>query len=545
MASNVLTQKKPLSLARAAAFAGTGALLVAAVFLIVRNFSPVYLVAVGIGLVAMCEYLFFGKHFTIGEEAVSHKWIVIAVVFACAVGLFNIVWQNAKFPTSLIGIDTWTHMARTLDTPNWAYLGTSYSLMHAWLRGVIEVTGMSYKWASVLFWGGLQTLGIILLVTLIGWRLFSAKVGAAAALVVSCAGWVVQWGQWPIPNAMGAVYVLAAAYLWIRAYQTEKMRYGWWSLALIPVALTTHLFALAWVAGTIAVMSLPVVWQKGRRYMLAVGGIALVVFVGWYSATLYLLSGLSNLDPASGLTYALGQAPAYGQNYLSNFAELTWNSLGFFMFMGIGLIGILLMLRQGSVNRAWVALAIGTLAIGFVPSLFGFSVIEHRWWYLAQVLMAVPVGVAVMAIPGAQWVVAVTAFCSLVGLPSNISIDTFSHNQIVRYALTQDEIDAYAVAESYEPEIIGSDPLYTAMIRGVNHYRDYYGMVRMIDTEILTGDYSNCKADAIILRNSLTSEPWGYGSGAIYRISDNLTATASRFGYREVWENESATVMVK
>ncbi len=81
-----------------------------------------------------------------------------------------------------------------------------------------------------------------------------------------------------------------------------------------------------------------------------------------------------------------------------NLGELVIDSLGMFLYIGIALIGVLMMLRYSSLNKAWAILCLGTLFISFMPPLFGYTILKERWWFLSQAFLAVPLAVCLMGI---------------------------------------------------------------------------------------------------------------------------------------------------
>ena len=70
------------------------------------------------------------------------------------------------------------------------------------------------------------------------------------------------------------------------------------------------------------------------------------------------------------------------------FGEEVFINLGMFLFFAFALIGIFYMIsRRGNSSAfalAWAGMA--PLAIGFSSLTLGLAVIEHRWWYIAQIL---------------------------------------------------------------------------------------------------------------------------------------------------------------
>jgi hypothetical protein len=221
-----------------------------------------YYIFSAIGLAGVfCIVLFCGKS----------KWYTALILFsACFVGLMH-VWTEALMFPSLIGLDTWTHYRVTMQELQIAIdgqqniygivplgittIGGYFSLMHWYLKTAIDITGLDYKYASLIFVGSLQTIGNILLSYLIGRELFNTKIGLIAALMCSVACWSIFFGIWVIPNGIGALLSLIVVYVFIRSYKANSQYIAWLSLVILIAALLIHIVVSLWVIGTILCMT--------------------------------------------------------------------------------------------------------------------------------------------------------------------------------------------------------------------------------------------------------------------------------------------------
>lgn len=612
------------NLDRYAAVAGYALLLVSAIVLKIKDFHPIYMVAVVIGLLAITVYLLcrdrkeadLSNGYGWFGIAVALSYLVIALVIflmrpdqyekplpyyifiavavgilfylsvyeskrvriyailalACVIGLMHI-WTETLMFSGLIGIDPWTHMriaTQELDkVKDWTYLGGYYTAFHYHLRWIMEVTGLDYRMAALIFLGSVQMVGNIVFSFLLGKELFNIKVGVVAALMLSCANWNITFGEWIIPNSIGATFALATAYLMIKQYKHH------WTIFIIGAILVasyfTHMIIMVWVTGVIICFTVfPVLFAPDKSIkqvliMLAKLSIVPLVLIGliwaWLTFTtngnsLYDTAGASSFNPAFGMTYAIGKAPVYEgqavavvvQDSLKIFNEMLINSIGFLLFIGIALIGVLMMLRCNRFNVTYSILCVTVLAIGFFPPLFGFSLIEMRWWYFAQCLMAVPLGAALVNLTGKKTalimsiLVAGIVFFNIIGLMSNNTQRALSPNQIVRYGLTDREMAGLIVAESYNPKKIGSDTYYISYV--VSDLK-LLSKVEWIEDHIFKGDFRDCEADVLLIRDSLYREPFGYGGGTIYRLNFNPADIAAKQGYRLVYSNGDIQCLVR
>lgn len=612
------------NLDRYAAVAGYILIIASIVVLKAKDFHPIYMVAAVIGLLAITVYLlcrdrqeaklsngygWFGIFVALSYLVIAlvtflirpdqyekplpyYIFVAVAVgilfylsvyeskkvriytilVLACGIGLMHI-WTETLMFSGLIGIDPWTHMRIATEelgnVKDWREIGGYYSAMHFYLKWVMDLTGLDYRMAALIFVGSVQMVGNIVLSFLLGKELFNIKVGVVAALMLSCANWNITFGEWIIPNGIGATFAMATAYLMIKQYKHH------WTIfiigAILVVSYFTHMIVMVWVTGTIICFTVfPILFAPDRSVkqtliMLVKLSVVPIVLVGlvcaWLTFTtngnsLYATAGQSNFNPAFGMTYAIGQAPTYvGESVsvvvvdsLRIFGEMFTNSIGFLLFIGIVLIGVLMMLRRNRFNITYSILCVTVLAIGFFPPLFGFSLIEMRWWYLTQCLMSVPLGAALVYLTGKKTalimsiLVAGIVFLNIIGLMSNNTQRALSPNQIVRYGLTDREMAGLIVAESYNPKKIGTDSYYAAYI--VSDLK-LITKIECIEGHIFKGDFRDSESDVLLIRDSLYREPFGYGGGTIYRLNFNPADIAAKQGYRLVYSNGDIQCLVR
>jgi hypothetical protein len=499
--------------------------------------------------------------------------IYAILVLACVIGLMHI-WTETLMFSGLIGIDPWSHMRMVTqelkDVKDWTYLGGYYSAVHFYLKWAMDL-GLDYRMAALIFLGSVQMVGNIVFSFLLGKELFNIKVGVVAALMLSCANWNITFGEWIIPNSIGATFALATAYLMIKQYKHH------WTIfiigAILAVSYFSHMIIMVWVTGTIICFTVfPIIFTPDKSIkqvliMLAKLSVVPVILIGlviaWLMFTtngpgLYDTAVSTNFNPAFGMTYAIGKAPLYEgqpvavvvQDSLKIFDEMFVNSIGFLSFIGIALIGVLMMLRRSRFNITFSILCVTVLAIGFFPPLFGFSLVEMRWWYLAQCLMAVPLGAALVYLTqGKRYAVLIMSvlvmavvFFNIIGLMSNNTQRALSPNQIVRYGLTDKEMAGLIVATSYNPNKIGSDTYYLSYV--VSDIKRL-SRAEWIEDHIFKGDFRDCEADVLLIRDSLYREPFGYGGGTIYRLNFNPADIAAKQGYRLVYSNGDIQCLIR
>jgi hypothetical protein len=141
-------------------------------------------------------------------------------------------------------------------------------------------------------------------------------------------------------------------------------------------------------------------------------------------------------------------------------------------------------------------------------------------------------------------------FFNIIGLPSNITNRTFSKELIVRYGLTDKELEGKKLITKELIEqhggVIGSDTFYAAYIKSdIYWYWPQNTKVMVIDDYILSGNFKDCPYGIIMLRDALYKEPFGFGNGSIYKLEYNPIERAKTQGYNEIWGNEEIHCLVR
>lgn len=531
-----------------------------------------------------------GAAFISARSVSTRRQFGITIALACALGLTHIWTESLLFPGSLIGLDPWHHMkvvTRELapggvtEVPiGITTLGTSYSLMHLYLKKMLVATGLSYKTVALLFVGTPLVAGNTVLSGLIGKILFrDGRTGAAASLASATSMGSLFLGIWIIPNGVGITLSLAAAYLLLE----RKSRWlpVYLRAVLVAVALTlayfTHILAAVWVIGTVicllAPRITPALKELIRKEGTAVnkwGSMATVAAFILIPVSLplwmtYTTAGNSvartseyyrfnSPAPSSGIIYTateitfnIGPESSNTQTDGNRLKELVLDSSGLFLYTGIAIPGMLLAVKRKYSTAAWMWALLGacTLALGFFPPLIGKAILEDRWRYFSGVVLSVFLATTLISLAKnrvgtvlAAALLSVIVFLSTIGVPLNQTNRSLSPNLIVRYALTEKEMQGLAVAASLHPQIVGTDPLYWNAMVSDPRYSWTTATAISLESSLVSGDFTNTKADMLLIREALNKEPCGYGGGQIYWLNYDIVGRATEQGYRVAWSNE-------
>lgn len=508
---------------------------------------------------------------TIASGSKNYKTVV---ALACCIGLCHIWTETLLFP-GLIGIDPWLHQWIVLhDNTKLSFnsIGMYPSLWHLYLRRVLEWTGLEYRVVALASVGSVQIIGNSILAFVIGRKLSnSARIGTVAALVLSFANWNITFGEWIIPSGIGATFAMLTLYLVLKSRcSANKPLYMACIACVLAVSALVHTLAIAWSIGVVlAYLLIETVYCAASRKWTSTfaRGLTAAVLVALAVIWLYntpsggaTLSTLLNSSPYA--AFGTGSSPTdiptnelvYNCLVSGAFWETLLNSIGMLLYIGVALTGTLALLRRDKQTITYAVICITILGIGFFPTLLGLPFLDDRWRYFAMILLAIPLGLTLVSVGETSKKTAIVtavlvtalAFLNTIGWWSNLNQRAISPNQIVRYALTQGEMDGLAIADRLEPKILGVDPYYLSFVMSTD---DWHGSTTKVpvylDRNLLDADFRNCKADVILLRKAVYTEPFAFGSGEIHRLKYNPVELAKRQGYTEVWNNGEIACLVR
>lgn len=454
-----------------------------------------------------------------------HALILLQIIL---LGISLQLSQVSIFP-NVVGIDPWNHQMFTLKIQESGFIsGGSYSklpIFHLLISFFSLLTGFGYKYSSIISVGFLQVIVNILFVFILGKFLFNESVGMLSALLLVLSNHHIYMGFWTIPNTLGCVFILIILYLLIKLRPEKPLRCTSLVIFFMIVLIMTHT-----VASTGMAISLFMFWLASQIYMwltksrinasLSLVVLFSVMMFGWWiyvsghiSTLVRLLEWGFNIDIGF-----FGKSPQQVLGYLATipFSEQLFNNIGVFTFFSLSFIGCFFMISKKYGNdRSFVMACIGVtpLFIGFFSLITGFSVIEHRWWYLAQILLAIPCGVAILLLyekinrkqikflflPS---VVLLLSFIMIMSPPANIDNHTFVEHSGIRYAMTGSELQALSSISAVWDGKIGGDAYYNTVMTYTGYNNE------CIDDLLYYKDVSKYRDCYILIRNEIVGRPF-------------------------------------
>jgi len=293
------------------------------------------------------------------------------------------------------------------------------------------------------------------------------RVGLLASLFVIIANQHIFMSYWSIPNGFGVVFIPIVLYLILTTVRTgheenDKVFKTIIMLLLMVAIVLTHTVAAVGMAVILFIAWMAMKFYRnprtksGNNFALSIPiGFTVIMFAWWAYASGHIQT-LSLLVEWGFSADFFGSTPAEAVSYSISIplSEQLFNNLGMFLFFTLSFIGIFYMIsRRGNSSTftmAWVMIT--PLAIGFFSLITGHGVIEGRWWYLAQILLSVPLAIAIhlcgtwksnkpVRVPALTCIlVVVLSFLLIMSPTANIDNHIFSPNTTNTKAYTYSEL---------------------------------------------------------------------------------------------------------
>jgi len=472
----------------------------------------------------------------------------------------SLVWTESLLYSGVVGVDPWYHqwvVAEILETGHTPE-GITYSGlpgMHYIIAGTSLLTGLGYKMAALVSIGTIQIVCNPVFAYLIGRDLYSKKVGLVAALMAGVANWHIMFSYWIIPNGFAISLILPIVYIVLKL---SKM-WSWW-MAGIGIVLGGVIIVTHPIASVMLAVVLILIWFGLRlystirrstmpsRYFLMSGIVVVVASLLYWrlvSNSLHYLLGLVS----SGFSYeywgtaVAGAAISAGSHctFTASWGEQMFNYMGMFLFFALAIMGCFVAFSKRLLTQqraGYILAAFLVLVIIFLGLILQGVIIVGRWCYLAQVILAIPLGIALIWMVGHSWkrlaavsiLVLCLVFMMVVSPQANMDNRIFGSNTIVRSAFTEEEIEAMDDAIELWDGDIGVDAMYYSM-------RFRYPE-RLVDISecIAEADFAECRGMLVLLRDDIATNPCKIGEISPQRLIYNPRDTLIVQGFTKTYD---------
>jgi hypothetical protein len=435
------------------------------------------LTALMAGVIA-CEIFTSGRRYT--------PFILIQILM---LGV-SIAWSQLLIFPSLLGIDPWYHSALTNRIIDEGFIPEGYSytklpLFHLMIAVTSLISTLPYKLANMVSVSLGQIICNAIFVFLIARYLFkNHRVGLLAALLVILANHLIRMTYWSIPNAFGIVFIPIVICLALFSERIGIRHVNRLLISAIIIMMMVAIILTHSIAAICMIIILFAAWGSLTIYqtyyerivnyipLLVPFGFTVMTFAWWTYASGHLKSLGSLIRWGFSVDYFV-KTPVEFLNYAVHvpLKEQVFNNLGIYLFFVTSLIGILYLIsRKGNgLMFSVAAIAVAPLATVFLSFVLGIEIISTRWFALAQLLLSIPLAVAVYLMvtwkPRKSLIlqclmvgfVIVLSFLMIMSTPANIDNHMFSQTTGVTYAYTQSEMTASEFFAANTIGVLSSD----------------------------------------------------------------------------------------
>jgi len=509
------------------------------------------LTAVMAGAIA-CEILSSGR---------KHAGLVLIQIVLLGV---SIAWSQLLIFPSLLGVDPWYHSiftTRIVDEGS-IPMGSSYSrlpIFHLTIAATSLIAGLPYKFAAMVSVSLGQIICNALFVFLIADHLFkNFRAGMLAALMVIIANLHIYMSFWSIPNGFSSVFIPIALYLlFFRFRDRFHASFAFLYIVVLATIILTHTITAMCMA-----ILLFVIWgafvihrayyklqAENRESLNRAFAFMVAMFVYWTYSSGSLKTLVRLFEWGFSIdTFVKTPEEFRGYGAVIPLGEQLFNNLGMLLFFAFSFIGFFYMIsRRGSSSSfamAWVGMA--PLAIGFFSLISGYSVVEHRWWYFAQILLSIPLAVAIYIV--GTWksrrplhlysfsfgFVVLLSILMITSPPANVDNLSFSPNSKMRFSLAEGEIESFKTLTEKWNGPIKTDEYFAGTQKFQNP------QVSAFCQEIYSEDYLSLKESIVVIREAVVGRPFKIFS-SIYKLDYDLNEKLDGLRFSRIYDSNAVS----
>ena len=470
------------------------------------------------------------------------------------------------FP-GLIGVDPWAHQmfaTKILEagTIPGGYPYSELPVMHLIIDATSLITGLDYKFATMLSISMLQFVGLVF-VFLLGRFIFNSKVGLLAALLLGIAGYWINLGVGVHPTTIGLVLVALSIYMILKAKKGKSFILSFLSLLVMGVLILTHTITALCLA--ILLFSFWLGYEAYKRlYRQKFDSpvtlyLSILFTVGMFTWWTYASGHISTIKELIEWGFRIERwqvAESYIQ-YMQTvpYFEYILSNLGFLLFFTFSIIGSFYLLAKRFGNRHSFALVLGGLVLVTIAfsslalELTGF--LSHRWWFNAYLIIAIPAAIGFLLVCTyfkSKFSMALVlgvlifmiSFFSITAPEANFDNRIYTQNTAARSAFTESELCAMNTISNLWDGRVG------VASSSADYYFDYNRdmVAKEIVPSLNTKDFTDCTNMIVIIRDEVVNNYFSFSGGGI-KLDYDPREVLEEQGFDHIYESGSASAFFK
>lgn len=496
------------------------------------------------------------------------KWVILTQIIFLGV---SIAWsQLLLFPT-IMGSDPFFHQQFTTTLIDQSTIPsvTRYSdmpLFHLLIAITTFYTNLDYKFSSIVSVSLLQIVCNVFFVYILSYILFkNHHIGMLSALMVVLGNYHIYRTISVTPNGFGAIFVPLLLYLLIRTYYEggkfkKNLSQPLLILIILLCVLLIHPLVSTWVA---IILLFLWVLDKGHKFLFAFDNskvpfiLSLVFSTMMITFWIYITGDMKalvklisiNFDKEVFISKATIEAGEIFVKTVPLHEEL-FNFVGTFAFFSLSYIGLFYMISDGDKNKLIFApVTFFPLAIGFFSLISESAVLDHRWFFLAQILLSIPLGVSIgiiyltLNLPQRTHLllflvfVCFISFILIMSPEANKDNNIFSPNSVYRPALIESEIYSINRINMLYPATLGADGYF----RGVLSFLSIDHKIIGIDSHLQRGIFLEGDINNFLIREDINKKGFKLYGGP-YRLTYDLVKTFERDRFSKTFNSKSIAI---
>lgn len=490
----------------------------------------------------------------------SNKKALLFILIQIILLGINIAWSQLLIFPGILGVDPWYHSFLTNRIISSGHIpdGFAYSklpLFHLEIAVASFLTNLPYKFSAMISVSLVQFICNSLFIFLISYNLINNyKVGLLSSLMVIIANHHIFMSYWSIPNGFGAIFIPIAIFILLFKYSVNFSR----SFLIYMIVFISIIFTHTIVAIFMAIV-LFIIWLITNNFYfieIKASNIRLsiliplsftVAMLAWWNYASKHIFTLAELIKWGFTIDLFVRTPKELRNYISQipFNEQLLINLGMFLYFTISFIGVyyLVSAKGNKITLTMASIAMTPLIISFFSLITGHSVIEHRWLYFSQLLLAIPLAIAFMIFLSFNnkrkylscltiGIILIMSFLLVMSSEANIDNNFISSNLHFRNTLTESEINSLTTILNK-----WSGPLKTDVYFAGSQKHEYPQISAFCDN-IYNDNFHTLENNIILIREEIIDKPFKIYS-SINKLNFNLNNKLEMSGFSRIYDSGS------
>lgn len=486
----------------------------------------------------------------------KQKHIGLILFQIIIIGLITAWSQQIIFP-NVVGVDPWGHQLFTLNIIDTSHIHEDFAysklpVFHLIIASASLMTDLNYKFSTMFSVCMVQIICNTMFIFLLGKFIFdNYKVGVLGALLVITANLHIHMAFWTIPNSLAAVFIPIIIYLLFKMKREKSIIATALSIFLMMTLVLTHTITAMGMAITLFVLFAGfeiynVFYSKGSISVTLGTSIFFSTFMfAWWTYASGDITNLANLIKW-GFRADFGIPTAILSYYVRvPFIERLLIYLGEFSFFALSIIGCFYMMSKKGNRFSFTICIAGVviMAISFFAPLTGHWIIQDRWRYVSQILLAIPVAIPILLlynlrnkkIASISYFIGISLLVFLMISSSWANMDNhfLYPNTGYRSALTQSEVQAVQTVFRMWNGTMGVDKYY-------NNVKSIGYNTTDISNQLTDKDFTS---SLVLIRDEIINKPFEI-SRAVYKLDYNPKQTLDDQEYSKIYDCGSVSGFV-